>query len=279
VTAEAREEIMRKTQAKTMEATPGRERNFVNSLARGLDLLAAFEAEDRSLGNQELADRTGLPKPTVSRLSHTLTELGYLIHHKRLGRYSLSPRVLELGYTALASSGISTVARPIMRRLSEMADVAVALGIRSHDAIRYVELVRRPEAVVLSLEVGSRLPMLSSAMGRAYLAALPPAERHTLATTLARKVGGDVAECLAAIEAHAGDLAAYGYVTSLGDWHPDVHAAATVIRLSSAREPLLINVGGLASTLTEARIRTDFGPALVAAARQIEAGLGDPLPR
>jgi hypothetical protein len=72
VTAEAREEIMRKTQAKTMEATPGRERNFVNSLARGLDLLAAFEAEDRSLGNQELADRTRIAE------AHRFTSVAYL---------------------------------------------------------------------------------------------------------------------------------------------------------------------------------------------------------
>lgn len=253
-----------------------REPGLVNALARGLSLLAAFEPEDRALGNQELAERTGLPKPTVSRLARTLTELGYLIHHSRAARYSLSPKVLELGYAALASSGISLIARPIMRQLSEMDDVAVALGVHSRGGIRYIDLVRRPEAVVLSLDIGSRLPILRSAMGRAWLASLPEAGRDAAVTRIAQQEGVETGAVLSQVERHRGELAQYGYVTSLGEWRPEIHAAATVIQTGSAREPLLINMGGLASIMTESRIRNLFGPALVTAAGKIQVGLGEP---
>ncbi|MCC6000283.1 MAG: IclR family transcriptional regulator [Pararhodobacter sp.] len=253
-----------------------REPGLVNALARGLSLLAAFEPEDRALGNQELAERTGLPKPTVSRLARTLTELGYLIHHQRAARYSLSPKVLELGYAALASSGISLIARPIMRQLSEMDDVAVALGVQSRNAIRYIDLVRRPEAVVLSLDIGSRLPLLRSAMGRAWLAALPEAACNDLAERIAGQEGDTPASILDQIARYRAEFKEYGYVTSLGEWRPEIHAAATVIQTGSAREPLIINVGGLASIMSESRIRSLFGPALVSAANKIQVGLGEP---
>ncbi len=259
--------------------TAGREPTLVNALARGLSLLAAFEPEDRGLGNQELAQRTGLPKPTVSRLARTLTELGYLIHHPRAARYSLAPKVLELGYAALASSGISLIARPIMRQLSEMDDIAVALGVQSRDAIRYIDLVRRPEAVVLSLDIGSRLPLLHSAMGRAWLAVLQKDASAAVAERLSRqeKMAADI--LMAQIARHREEMAQHGYVTSLGEWRPEIHAAATVIHTGSAREPLIINIGGLASIMTEERIRSRFGPALVTAARKIQVGLGMPAER
>ena len=63
-----------------------KDRQFVVALARGLELLRAFSFDDSFLGNQEIAARTGLPKPTISRLTHTLTKLGYLNYSERLGK-------------------------------------------------------------------------------------------------------------------------------------------------------------------------------------------------
>src|SRR5690242_20699779 len=108
----------------------GRDRQFVEALARGLDVLRAFRAEDGGglLGNQEIAARTGLPKPTVSRLTYTLTKLGYLVHSERLGKYRLGTPVLSLGYAVLGAAGIHQAARPLMQALADSIDASVSLG-------------------------------------------------------------------------------------------------------------------------------------------------------
>ena len=74
------------------------DRKFVVALARGLEVLRAFHVRDGFLGNQEIADRTGLPKPTVTRLTYTLCKLGYLMQVPRLGKYQLAPSAITLGY-------------------------------------------------------------------------------------------------------------------------------------------------------------------------------------
>src|SRR3974390_1508456 len=94
------------------------DRQFVTALGRGLDVLRLFRAEDAPLGNQEIARRTGLPKPTISRLTYTLTQLGYLNYDRKLGVYSLGGGVLALGYVALANLDVRRVARPLMQELA-----------------------------------------------------------------------------------------------------------------------------------------------------------------
>ena len=111
-------------------ATP-KDRQFVNSLARGFEILRAFAPNDTLLGNQEIAERTGLPKPTVSRLTYTLTRLGYLTYLDRLAKYQLGTSVLALGYAALASMGIRQIAKPHMQALADFAGASIGLGSRA----------------------------------------------------------------------------------------------------------------------------------------------------
>ncbi|HEY8015873.1 MAG TPA: helix-turn-helix domain-containing protein, partial [Dongiaceae bacterium] len=95
------------------------DRMFVNALARGLEILRVFNPSDGALGNQEIAKRTGIPKPTVSRLAYTLTKLGYLIYFADTRRYQLGPAGLSLGYAILNRLRIRQVARPLMQQLSD----------------------------------------------------------------------------------------------------------------------------------------------------------------
>src|SRR5882672_3568574 len=95
------------------------DRKFVTALARGLEVLRAFTSTDGLLGNGEIAERAGLPKPTVSRLTYTLTKLGYLSHVDRLAKYQLAPAALALGYTALANIRIRQLARTHMQELAD----------------------------------------------------------------------------------------------------------------------------------------------------------------
>lgn len=246
------------------------DRQFVGSLARGLSILAAFGPGDRSLSNQELARRTGLPRPTVSRFTHTLRKLNYLTYQERLGRFSLAPRVLELSQAAFAATGVGSIARPAMEALSEMGDVSVSLGVPSGLAIRYIEMARRPEAVVLNLDVGAFIPLPQTAIGRAYLADLAPARRAEVIARLKQLDPALWAAQEARVEAEIRSYAERGYAASFGDWRPELHAIATVIRPVLDGDPLLLSVAGLSSILTVEKAARDYAPALLATARAIQ---------
>ncbi|WP_434624158.1 IclR family transcriptional regulator [Azospirillum sp. B2RO_4] len=110
---------------------------FVTALARGLELLRAFRRNESMLGNLELAQRTGLPKPTVSRLTYTLSKLGYLAYDQNTGKYRLGTSVLAP--RRLSGMGIRQVARPLMQELADQTGLAVALGGRDRLSMIYLE--------------------------------------------------------------------------------------------------------------------------------------------
>jgi DNA-binding IclR family transcriptional regulator len=105
--------------AATRSETAREERQFVTALARGLDILRCFSRKDRELGNTEIATRTGLPKATVSRLTFTLTQMGYLTYTPGTGRYALSVGVLAFSNAYLGTLDVRNVARPLMQELAD----------------------------------------------------------------------------------------------------------------------------------------------------------------
>src|SRR5690606_16535316 len=97
-----------------------KDRQFVTALARGLELLRCFSPRENVLSNQELARKTNLPRPTVSRLTYTLTRLGYL---KQVpgGKYQLDVGVMSFGYAMLSNLSIRAVAHPLMEQMANHA--------------------------------------------------------------------------------------------------------------------------------------------------------------
>src|SRR5690554_2680341 len=165
-------------------ADPSPDRHFVTALARGLDVLACFRSGRRALGNQELAQRCGLPKSTVSRLTHTLVKLGYLDHDRDTGKYVLGMAMLALGVGMLAKLDIRQIARPFMQELADFSQAMVSLGVRDRLSMLYVENCRSRSALTLSLDVGARIPIQSTSMGRGYLAVASEAECLDIANQL-----------------------------------------------------------------------------------------------
>lgn len=259
--------------AEQLAADEVKDRQFVVALARGLEVLRAFTPSEPLLGNQEIAQRTGLPKPTVSRLTHTLTRLGYLVHVERLGKYQLGTPVLSLGYAALANMGIRQVARPFMQELADYANVSVALGSRDRLTMIYLEHCRSDAAVTLRLEIGSRIPIATTAMGRALLAALPEAERRYLMAHFARRDPETWPGVRAGIETAVEDYRTRGFTTGVGDWHRDVHAVGVPLIPPDGSGILAFNCGGPAFLLPPERLERDIGPRLVNLVRNVEAAL------
>src|SRR3970282_1614987 len=115
------------------------DRQFATTLARGLEVLRCFTPPEPLLGNKEISVRTGLPKPTVSRLTYTPPRLGYLRHDMRLGKYQLGSAVLSIGYPLLAAMNARQVARPLMRELAEYCKGSGSLGVRGRPNMGYRE--------------------------------------------------------------------------------------------------------------------------------------------
>ncbi|MGO1974274.1 MAG: IclR family transcriptional regulator [Propionibacteriaceae bacterium] len=158
----------------------------IEALARGLRILEVLSRTTGALGNGQLARATGLPPSTVSRLTDSLVQLGYLLVEAESGAYRLTPKNLRLGYPILANLPLGGRADRALHELHAATKMTAAIAIRDdlHMAFVSVARFRRPGAVPLA--VGGRLPLALSAVGIAYLNDMPEPERGRLITRARR---------------------------------------------------------------------------------------------
>jgi DNA-binding IclR family transcriptional regulator len=255
------------------------DRYFVVALSRGLEVLRAFRPNDGLLGNQEIAARTNLPKPTVSRLTYTLTKLGYLTPVPRFEKYQLAPSAMALGYAALANLGVRHLSEPYREEVMRATGGAVAVGGRDRLSMIYFGQSRNGLTLGVQLDVGSRVPMATTAMGRAYIWALPDDERAALLRELRDHYGSRWPKMRDSIERSGELVAKRGFAISAGEWQDDVHAAGVALQLNDGTGPYAFNCGAPAFRFTEERLLNDIGPRLVAMVRNIEQALGGVAPQ
>lgn len=253
------------------------DRSFVVALSRGLDVLRAFHPNDGLLGNQEIAARTNLPKPTISRLTYTLTRLGYLTPVPRFEKYQLAPSAMALGYAALANLPVRHLSEPYREELMRETGGAVAVGGRDRHSMIYFGQSRNG-LLGVQLDVGSRVPIATSAMGRAYIWALDPEDRASLLRELRDHYGSRWPRMRDGIERAGEMIASHGFTISAGEWQADVHAVGVPLKLSDGTGPYAFNCGAPAFRFTEDRLINDIGPRLVTMVRNIEAALGGAAP-
>jgi len=215
-----------------VSAKPEKDRKFVEALSRGLDVLRAFSQGSVILGNQDIARITKLPKPTVSRMTYTLTKLGYLSYSPQLEKYQLSSGVLALGYAYVTNLRVRQLAKPYMDEFVRRTNASVGLTCRDRLHMIYVENRLPPEASMLRMEIGLRMPIVTSAAGRAYLAAISEDERNHLMAALEKKYGEDWPELETSIQKSLEEYKQYGFCLSLGDWDRNVNAAGAPVFLA-----------------------------------------------
>jgi DNA-binding IclR family transcriptional regulator len=248
------------------------DRHFVTALARGLDVLSAFRSRDRMLGNQELARRSGLPKSTISRLTYTLTKHGYLEHADdgsgNTG-YRLGSAVLALGSAMLARMDMREVARPLMQELADHSHAMVSLGLRDRLSMIYVENCRSESALTLSLDVGSRIPLATTAMGRAYLAVCGEAERNELMERIRELDAAAWPGIRDSLERAQHEYRELGCCTSFGEWQKDVNAIAIAFQPQGGRPVMAINCGGPGITLSPEFLLAEVRPKMLELAARL----------
>lgn len=250
---------------------PEKDRNFVTALARGLDVLRAFRRNETLLSNADIAARTGLPKATVSRLTHTLCVLDYLVNDPGSGAYRLGPGVLNLGFGVLSGLEIGDRAAALMSGLRDGPNtyITCGLGERHRLEVIYVAVRRSHENVALALHVGSCLPLFRAAMGRAILVAMPAPEcEAVLDLARADDPDGDSWRQKVLERARA-EYAARGYVTGYGDWRNDVNAIAVPVKGPAGGQIYGLNVGGPSFRVTPEELEADYADRLIAVARTL----------
>ncbi|MFJ5382507.1 IclR family transcriptional regulator [Cupriavidus sp. CER94] len=244
---------------------------FATTLAHGLALLQCFRVGETVLSNKELAERTGLSKATISRLTYTLAVRGLLLHDDRLRRYRLGSTALSLGYPLLASLRVRQVARPLMKTLADRMGGSVSLGLRDRLRMVYVETSRGHDAIAFRPDIGASLPMLASAIGRAWLAQAPADLRATVLAGLREAEPDDWQRHADAVPAAIDDLATLGFTRSAGDWLPDVHAVAVPMRQPIDGETLVFNCGVPATRMRPGKLEREMGPRLIELVADVEA--------
>ncbi|HEK3289499.1 IclR family transcriptional regulator [Pseudomonas aeruginosa] len=247
-----------------------KDRQFVTALARGLELLRCFTPRESLLGNQELAKKTGLPKPTVSRLTHTLTRLGYLRHLPHSGKYQLEVSVMSFGYAMLSNLSIRALARPLMEEMAGYAKAAVAMAARDRLSMVYLDVVHGEANLTMRRQVGSHLSLHRSAIGRACLAAMPEDEREFILGHIRKRHPEDWPEVRKGLERAFRDYADYGFCLSLGEWQRDVNAVGVALHHES-HGLLAFNCGGPSFHLKREKLEDDIGPRLLHMVHNIEA--------
>jgi DNA-binding IclR family transcriptional regulator len=247
------------------------DRRFVESLARGLEVLRVFRRGDSELSNQDFAERTGLPKATISRLTFTLSSLGYLSYNYLTGRYRLDAPAMSLGYAYLADLGVRRLAKPMMQELADYTGLPVALGAKDQFSMVYLECCRSTDAITLAIDVGAHIKLASSSLGRAYIAGLSDSARVTLIDALRDHEGENWPQVEEQILESVETYKQFGYCLSIGQWKHDVNSVGVPYRPSDGTPVLAFNCGGPSFLVDRKRLVNEIAPRLVEFVRRLEA--------
>lgn len=244
---------------------------IVNSLARGLDILRCFSAVEPTLSNSEIAAYTGLPRSTVSRLTHTLVSLGYLRFNEETKRYQVGAAVLGLGYAALVNLRIIDVARPHMQTFADTTRTLVSLATRDRLSMMYLESCSSDSSLTFKMGRGVSMPMLSTSIGRAFLAAVPELERSYLLDKLLYKEDENKKnQIMDKLQIEFEVYKEKGYCRSMGEWKSGVNAIATNVPLPALDSDLIVlSISGPAFMVSEELLENKLSSGLLSLTEHI----------
>ena len=274
--ARARKSARPGTRGAHAPSPPAIDGGQVRVLARGLSILRGFTPRNEWLTNQEIAARTALPRPTVSRLTATLTALGYLSYSTVSRKYRLGTSVLALGFGALARMDIRVLVRPQLQRLADQEDALVVLASRDAMAMVCHEVCHSTTSLfTLRVNVGSRLVLPYSAMGLALLGAMTPNERAAASVEISRSFSKNWAELQKLIETSVEQFRRSAFCTSIGTLESGINGIAVAVDTPGAPHSFTIGLAGPSFRFPSERLESDLAPKLLAIRRDLEARLAE----
>ncbi|RFA19497.1 IclR family transcriptional regulator domain-containing protein [Subtercola boreus] len=251
----------------------------MQSLVRGLNVIRAFDADHPQMTLTEIAAQTSLTRATARRFLLTLVEIGYLQTDGRL--FSLTPRVLELGFSYLSALTLPEIAQPTLEELSRITGESSSASVLDRTEIVYVARVAVRRIMSVSISVGTRFPAASTSMGRVLLADLAPDALATLldAVHFDQRTSFTLHD-RAALEVELGRVRTAGHALVDQELELGLRSLAAPIT-TRAGVVAAINVSVSAGTFTPARMRETLLPPLLTAAATIATNLdaATPAPR
>lgn len=244
--------------------------DFIEALARGLDVITAFRAQQRSMTLSEVAEATALARPTARRILLTLRELGYVRSEDH--RFSLTPRVLDLGMAFVRSMGLWDVARPHMHDLVEQTHESSSIAQLDGSDVVYVARVSVPKIITFAVSVGTRFPALQTSLGKVLLADLPAAQATRVLAepsraTVAPRHVPDATQRAATLR----EVRAQGYAVTDEELAPGIRSVAAPLRDGDGRVIAAINVCVHAAETPLAVVTGEHLPRLLRTAANISA--------
>jgi IclR family pca regulon transcriptional regulator len=260
--------------------------DFIEAIARGLDVIRAFRPGQPVMSLAGVAEASSLPRPTARRILLTLEQLGYVRQAggpQALGQaagqrglspggYELTPRVLDLGMSYVLSRGLWEIARPHMETLVARTRESTSIAQLDGSDIVYVARVAVPKIVTLSVTIGTRFPAMQTSLGKVLLAALPPAEAERVLAEPSRsgitpRWQPDAAERAAALR----EVRARGWSLTDEQLAPGIRSVAVPLRDGDGRVIAALNVNAHAAETPLDVLTGEHLPLLLQAAGSISA--------
>jgi IclR family pca regulon transcriptional regulator len=245
---------------------------FVQSLQRGLEVIRAFDADARELTLSDVARRTGLSRAAARRFLLTLVDLGYVRTDARY--FSLSPRVLELGYAYLSSLSLPEVAEPHLEALVAEVRESSSLSVLDGPDIVYVARVPVSRIMTVAINVGTRFPAHATSMGRVLLAGLAEPELDVyLEQAELQRLSPRTVTSTSALRTELRRVRDQCWSIVDQELEEGLRAVAAPIRGAQDTGTAAINISAHASRVSVDELRDGIVPALLETAAQIEADL------
>ncbi|MEV8634644.1 IclR family transcriptional regulator C-terminal domain-containing protein [Streptosporangium sp. NPDC051023] len=242
--------------------------DFIEALARGLDVIRSFGVHHRPMSLSEIAGESSLARPTARRVLLTLEQLGYV--RPADGGFVLTPRVLELGVAYTLSAGLWDIAQPYLRDLVRSTNQAASVALLDGSDIIYVARAAVPKVVSANINVGMRLPARSTALGKVLLASL---DRDRLGKVLAipsTAVTRAFRERpLENLQAELREIRARGWAATDEEMTPGVRSIAAPVRDGDAVVVAAVNLSAIAAEVAHEQMTEEFLPLVLLAASEI----------
>jgi DNA-binding IclR family transcriptional regulator len=251
-------------------AEPPTDPSFATTLAHGLDVLAAFRSGTGPLSNAELAAHTGLSRPTVSRLTYTLAQLGYLKRDAR-GRFVLGLGVLAAAYPVLSALKVRQLARPLMREFAAYAGGTVSIAMPFGLDFIYVETLRTTDAVPHVPDVGFTSSLAPTAVGRALLSLYTRDELEAYVAKVNEERPQEADYVLSRTLPDVEICRERGFAVSLGEWRREIFGVAAPLYRTPSGDCLSVNCGIPSFRFSAEQIERECGPRILGLARSIKS--------
>ena len=255
------------------------EGDVIQVVSRAFDVLRCFEGHEARLGNLEISNRCGLPRSTVSRLTHTLTRMGQLVYLPRDQKYRIGPSAVAMSTSMMKGLQLRNLIRLRLQDIAEQLPGTVGFVIPDRFQLVYLEYARAANALGLHEQTGSRIAMATTAAGHAYTAALAPEVGDALLNEMEREIPDAARTLRPRLEDNRRFLKEHGYVVACGLWSPHINGLAVPLWSPQYQTFVVVTIGLLSAMFDEKRLHKEVAPAMielgVAVSGLLEGGEGD----